>query len=222
MDLDGFVVKKDSPSCGLERVRVYPAAGGAPTRDTRGLFTQALLDQAPLLPIEEEGRLQDARLRDNFLVRVYAHRRLRALFTPRWPLCALVAFHTQAKLLLLAHDEPAYRALGRLVARAKAMARADAAAEYRRLFLGALARVPRPGQHVNVLEHMAGFLRGRATAAERAELGEAIADYRAGHAPRAVPLALIRHQARRYDVAYLLAQTYLLPYPKALMPAHRP
>jgi len=125
----GFVLKKDSPSCGAWRVRVY-GESGSPSRDGRGLFAQALLDRYPLLPVEEEGRLNDPGLRENFVERVFAYRRLRAAFRPRWTVGQIVAFHTREKMIVRAHDEAGYRALGRLVADAGRVPRSAFAAEY--------------------------------------------------------------------------------------------
>jgi uncharacterized protein YbgA (DUF1722 family)/uncharacterized protein YbbK (DUF523 family) len=215
--LDGFIFKKDSPSCGVWRVRVY-GPSGVPTRDGRGLFAAALMRHDPLLPVEEEGRLRDLRLRENFLVRIFMHPRLRRLFHPRWRHAELVRFHTSAKLLLLAHSTEVYRRLGRTVATAAARPRGAVQEEYRRGVLEALAVVPSRGKHVNALEHLAGFLRNRSSADERAELRETIDAYRRGEVPLAVPLTLVRHHVRRHRIEYLEAQLYLVPFPRALRP----
>lgn len=220
-DLDGFVVKKDSPSCGLERVRVYDD-GGMPTRSGRGLFTEALLQRLPDLVVEEEGRLCDPRLRDNFLVRLYAARRLAHFFAGPWTQGALVALHARMKLLLLAHSVPAYRALGRLVAGGRGLARAELAARYRTGVALALAHVPSVGQQVNVLQHMAGYLRDVSPGADRADVHDAIGEYAAGRLARAVPLSLVRHLARRHGLEYLLRQLYLDPYPRLFLRGDAP
>jgi len=170
LDLDGYVLKKDSPSCGMERVKVY--RGAVATRDGRGAFAAVLLDRMPLLPVEEEGRLDDLPLRENFVERVFAHRRLRELFSGRrraggggrsparrgrWTVGDLVRFHAQEKLLLLAHQPEAYRELGRLVAAAKRGPREELARGYCELYMKALARPATRGRHVSVLQHMAGY-----------------------------------------------------------------
>ncbi|HEX6837987.1 MAG TPA: DUF523 and DUF1722 domain-containing protein [Polyangia bacterium] len=209
-DLDGFIVKKDSPSCGLERVRVY-GDDGVPHRSGRGLFTEALLAAQPLLVVEEEGRLRDPTLRENFLVRLAAHRRVRRLFAGDWRLGELVAFHASIKLELLAHSPAAYRALGRLVAHGKSMARAELAATYAATLMAALARVPSTGTHVNVLQHIAGYFSRSIGRDERQELAELIDDYRQKRAPRTSPLTLLRHHARKHGDAYLARQSYLWP-----------
>jgi uncharacterized protein YbgA (DUF1722 family)/uncharacterized protein YbbK (DUF523 family) len=219
-DLSGYVLKKDSPSCGMERVKVYPAAGSG-TRDGRGLFAEALLERFPHLPVEEEGRLGDARLRENFVVRVFAYRRLRRLFASRWTAGKLVAFHTAHKLLLLAHVPAAYARLGRLVADARSLAREELSRRYQAEFMEALARPSTRRLHTNVLQHMAGYFRGRLDVADRDELLGLIEEHRLGRLPLIVPLTLVRHHARRLDVGYLLGQVYLDPHPKELMLLNR-
>ncbi len=213
-DLCGYVLKKDSPSCGMERVKVY--AKGPAARTGRGLFAEALMERMPLLPVEEEGRLNDPRLRENFVERVFAYRRLKDLLGSRWTVGDLVRFHTAEKLLVLAHDPAAYRALGRLVAAAKGRPRAEVAREYGQAFMRGLAKLATPGKHANVLQHMAGFFKDLPLE-ERRELHEAIADYRHGLVPLVVPLTLLGHHVRRYGVAWLQSQSYLQPHPKELM-----
>jgi uncharacterized protein YbgA (DUF1722 family)/uncharacterized protein YbbK (DUF523 family) len=215
LDLDGYVLKKDSPSCGMERVKVY--GGAVATRDGRGAFAAVLLDRLPLLPVEEEGRLNDLPLRENFVERVFAHRRLRELFRRRWTVGDLVRFHSQEKLLVLAHQPEAYRELGRLVAAAKGAPRDELAGRYGELYMKALARPATCGRHVNVLQHMAGYFKDVAAPDERQELQEAIADYRAGLVPLVVPVTLVKHHVRRHGIAYLAEQRYLEPHPKELM-----
>lgn len=216
LELSGYVLKKDSPSCGMERVKIWQPVGQA-TRSGRGLFAEALLDRFGSLPVEEEGRLCDASLRENFVERIFAHRRLRALFRGRWTVGDLVAFHTAHKLLLLAHSEVEYRRLGRLVAAAKSLARADLRERYETGFMEALAKLATPRRHTNVLQHMVGHLRDGLDAGDRAELAALIEDYRLELVPLVVPLALVRHHVRRLDVAYLRDQLYLEPHPKELM-----
>jgi uncharacterized protein YbgA (DUF1722 family)/uncharacterized protein YbbK (DUF523 family) len=216
LGLSGYVLKKDSPSCGMERVKVYDQHG-TPSRSGRGLFAERLLARLPTLPVEEEGRLADARLRENFIERIFAYRRLQALFRPRWTIGELVAFHTAHKLAVMAHSVNAYTRLGQLVATAKARPRADVAREYETVFMEALASVATPARHANVLQHMAGYLKKVLDADARAELAQAIDDYRHGLVPLIVPLTLLRHHVRRHRIEYLLGQTYLDPHPKELM-----
>jgi uncharacterized protein YbgA (DUF1722 family)/uncharacterized protein YbbK (DUF523 family) len=215
LELCGYVLKKDSPSCGMERVRVH-GGRGAPKRDGRGLFAAALMTRIESLPVEEEGRLSDAALRENFVTRVFALQRLRALFRGRLSLGELVAFHTAHKLLLLAHSEPAYRRLGRLVAGAKRLEAAELRARYEHGFMAALAELATRQRHTNVLQHMAGYLRERLDTASRAELGAEIEAYRTGLVARAVPSTLLRHHVRRLRIEYLAGQLYLEPLPRGL------
>ncbi len=199
----------------MERVRVYGPRGGV-ARTGTGLFAAALRAALPGLPVEEEGRLADVRLRESFLVRIFTARRLRALFQPRWTHGDLVAFHSAHKLLLLAHSEPAYRRLGRLVAEGKSLPRAELAARYEREVLLALAQAASTRRHVNVLQHALGHLRGRVEPAARAELGELVAAYRRGLVPLVAPLTLLRHHVRAQRIATLADQLYLAPYPPEL------
>ena len=215
-DLCGYVLKKDSPSCGWERVKVYDAHS-VPAKSGRGLFASALAERLPDLPVEEEGRLSDPRLRENFVERVIGYWRLRGLFGSRWTMGALVRFHTAHKLILMAHSSDAYRQLGRLVAGARAVARDEIARGYTTAFMAALARIATPRRHTNVLKHMVGYFRDRLDAASKAELHATIEDYRRELVPLIVPLTLLRHHVRAQNVTYLRGQLYLEPYPKELM-----
>lgn len=215
MNLSGFVLKKDSPSCGMERVRVYDQ-NGSPARDGRGIFADVLMQRLPLLPVEEDGRLHDARIRENFFERVFAYDRLRRLFTGDWTAGDVVRFHSCEKLLLLSHDPQSYAELGRLVAQVKKLDRNEFTARYQHAFMEALAKKASPGRHVNVLEHIAGYFSEKIGAAERAEIVALLQDYRQGFVPLAVPLALIRHHVSRFRLGYIQAQSYLSPHPKEL------
>jgi uncharacterized protein YbgA (DUF1722 family)/uncharacterized protein YbbK (DUF523 family) len=215
-DLSGYVLKKDSPSCGMERVRLYDE-NGVPARTARGAFAEALLARFPDLPVEEEGRLGDLRLRENFVKRVFAYHRLKAFFAGRWTLGGLVAFHTAHKLVLLAHSPEAYRRIGRLVARAKSLPRSELRASYTSECMAALAVPTSNRRHTNVLQHMLGYFSKDLAAGERQELVGLIDDYRKGLVPLVVPLTLVRHHVRRLGVEYLKGQVYLEPHPKELM-----
>jgi uncharacterized protein YbgA (DUF1722 family)/uncharacterized protein YbbK (DUF523 family) len=214
--LSGYVFKKNSPSCGLERVKVYDARR-APEKSGRGIFAARLTGRFPDLPVEEEGRLSDPRLRENFVERVFAYSRLRALFERSWTVNALVQFHTAHKLILMAHSPDAYRHLGRLVARATAMGRADLERRYRHEFMAALAVLATPRRHTNVLQHMSGYFKTALDRASKAELQAAIDDYRRELVPLIVPVTLLRHHVRVHGVEYLAGQRYLEPHPKELM-----
>jgi uncharacterized protein YbgA (DUF1722 family)/uncharacterized protein YbbK (DUF523 family) len=215
-ELSGYVLKKNSPSCGMERVRVY-GRSGMPTRNGTGLFAAALMRRFPSLPIEEEGRLVDPHLRENFVERVFAYRRLRSFFASRWTLGGLVRFHTAHKLTLMAHSPKDYRALGRFVAEAKGLARDQVSARYELAFMEALKKIATTARHTNVLQHMLGYLRAHLDPDARAELAGMIDDYRRSLAPLIVPIAFFRHYVRKYDIEYLSGQVYLEPHPKELM-----
>jgi uncharacterized protein YbgA (DUF1722 family)/uncharacterized protein YbbK (DUF523 family) len=213
--LDGYILKKDSPSCGMTRVKVYGDTGpSAPVG--RGVFAEALLARLPNLPVEEEGRLNDPRLRENFVERVFAYHRLSTLFAGPWKVGDLVRFHTAHKLTLLAHQPAAYRAMGQLVAGAKALPREALKERYVREFMAALSVLATPAKHANVLQHMLGYLRGVIDASARAEILELIDEHRRGIVPLIVPLTLLRHYVKRQQIAYLEGQSYLEPHPREL------
>jgi uncharacterized protein YbgA (DUF1722 family)/uncharacterized protein YbbK (DUF523 family) len=216
LNLSGYVFKKDSPSCGMARVRIYKAEGGV-TRDGTGLFARAIMNELPLLPVEEEGRLNHPALRENFIERIFAHQRWQAVASGEPSLRALVEFHGAYKFQLLAHSESDYRALGRLVANAKKFGTGEAFDRYGRGFMAAL-RIPATAKkHTNVLEHMTGYFSHELQPTERQELVEIIRDYRGRLIPLVVPITLIRHYVKKYGIDYLQRQSYLAPSPKELM-----
>jgi len=216
LNLSGYVFKKNSPSCGLERVRVYNAKG-MPSRHGRGLFAATITQELPLLPVEEEGRLNDPVLRENFIERVFAYHRWQAICALRKSIGALVDFHTRHKFLLLAHSERHYRHLGRLVATAKGISVAETFEVYGRTFMEALAIHANAKKHANVLDHMMGYFTKELSRDERHELLGVIHDFRHQLIPLIVPITLMRHYGKKYQVAYLQGQLYLEPNPKELM-----
>ncbi len=221
LDLDGYVLKKDSPSCGLERVEVYPAgsaAGGIPARDGRGLFAAALVAALPDLPVEEEGRLNDPSLRESFIARLFVHHRWREGERAGWTRAALMRFHERHKFLLMARNQAGLRRLGRLLGEAgKGTATAELAAAYRAGLTQILRRPASRRGHTNVLHHLAGFVSDALDGDDRAELAATVERYRLGLVPLIVPLTLLRHHVRRQQVAYLQEQVYLEPHPHELM-----
>ena len=215
--LSGYILKKDSPSCGMARVKVWTDdAGRASERKGRGIFAAELARQYPNLPVEEEGRLHDPVLRENFFERVFAYQRLRKLFSTRWNIGALVRWHTTQKLALMAHSPVRYRELGRLVAEARDIPRAELARRYEDEFMSAMRIRATRARHTNAVMHAVGHLKRRLDNASRDELLAVLEDYRLGLVPRIVPLTLVRHHARRLTVEYLLEQSYLNPHPKEL------
>jgi uncharacterized protein YbgA (DUF1722 family)/uncharacterized protein YbbK (DUF523 family) len=216
LDLHGYVLKRGSPSCGLFRVRVYED-GGLPHGNGTGVYARALVEHFPLLPVEEEGRLGDAAIRENFIERVFATARWRAFLARRPGPGDLVAFHTAQKFAVLAHSPSHYAALGRLVSAAGGSRLGARLAEYGALLMQALSIRATRARHANVLQHLAGFFKRQLEGDARAELADVIHDYRRGLVPLVVPLTLIKHHVRRIRVAYLADQTYLSPHPKELM-----
>ena len=214
--LSGYVFKKNSPSCGMARVRVY-SSKGMPERQGRGLFAAAVMERWPLLPVEEEGRLNDLKLRENFIERVFAYHRWQQASAERKSVGALVRFHTRHKYLLLAHSQAHYRQLGKLVATAKQRSLAVLYHDYGRIFMETLAVHASEKTHANVLEHMMGYFSEQLTAAERQELVQLISDFRHQFIPLIAPITLMRHYTRKYQVEYLHGQVYLEPNPKELM-----
>jgi uncharacterized protein YbgA (DUF1722 family) len=202
--LCGYVLKKDSPSCGMERVKIYDA-GQVPAKSGRGIFAARLVERFPNLPVEEEGR------------RVFAYWRLCGLFKGKWSLGALVGFHTAHKLILLAHSPAAYQQLGRLIARARAVPRKELERRYTDVFMAALTMIATRRKHTNVLQHMAGYFKDRLDRESKAELVAAIDDYRRELVPLVVPMTLVRHHLRVHNISYLAGQLYLEPHPKELM-----
>lgn len=214
-ELSGYLLKKNSPSCGMERVRVY-GPKGAPSKTGVGLFAKALLERFPNLPVEEEGRLHDPRLRENWIARVFVYHRLRGLWAGRWTVGDLVKFHTAQKFLVMAHSPQAYQELGRLVARAKQVPRGELREIYETQLMEALKKIATTRRNANVLQHILGFFKRDLDSASRHELLGTIEDYRRGFVPLVVPLTLISHYVRLLGVDYLRDQVYLHPHPKEL------
>jgi uncharacterized protein YbgA (DUF1722 family)/uncharacterized protein YbbK (DUF523 family) len=215
--LHGFVFKKDSPSSGRFRVKVYDV-NGVPKREGVGLFAAAVAERLPMLPTEEEGRLHDMHLRENFIDRVFAHWRWTDLMQSNATPGGLVRFHTSYKLTLMAHSPNHYRTMGRLVAKAGVLAWDDLQADYGALLMEGLQVMTSPGKHANVLQHVMGFLRASLSSQDKAELVGLIDDYRGGTLPLIVPLTILRHHLTRYPAPdWLHQQVYLNPYPKELL-----
>ncbi|MCS6860966.1 MAG: DUF523 and DUF1722 domain-containing protein [Abditibacteriales bacterium] len=215
-NLDGYILKKDSPTCGMERVRVYEP-NGIPHRDGVGMFAQVLMRHCPHLPIEEEGRLHDPRLRENFISRMFAYRRWREMAARGITRANLIRFHEQYKFLLMAHNQEGTRRLGRLLGNAKQFPSDQSLADaYLAEFTAVMRRVPTVRSHTNVLQHLVGYISNQLDNDERAELAETIHQYRRGLLPLIVPLMLLRHYVRKFKTPYLLGQVYLNPHPYEL------
>jgi len=215
LELDGFVLKKNSPSCGLERVRRYAstADGAPPARDGRGIFTLALLQQQESLPLTEEGRLSDARLREDFLSRIFTHHRLRVGLKDASHETVLSA-HAAHKLLYMAHMPQGPAKLGQRLNGGQGISISEMTAEYIRAAMAVMASPTSRGKHANVLQHVLGFFKKTISAAEKQEMLTVITDFARGTQPLAVPLALFRHYLNRHEVPdWLRAQVYFEPFP---------
>lgn len=215
-DLSGYVFKKGSPSCGIERVRIYNEQG-VPSRNGIGLFARGFIEQFPLIPVEEEGRLCDSTLRENFIERVFCYRRWQDLIQRGITRQALIQFHTIHKYLLLAHSPQQYKVLGRLIGQAHQYRPKELAHRYGELFMNTLAVKTTVRKHVNVLQHILGHFKERLSAHEKAELLGVIGDFHQELTPLIVPLTLIKHYVQIFDVRYIRDQIYLNPHPKELM-----
>ena len=214
--LSGFIFKKDSPSCGMARVKVY-SEKGMPQRDGVGIFARAVQEANPLLPVEEEGRLNDSTLRENFVSRVFVYARWQALRQQGLSKKGLLDFHTRHKLLLMAHSPLAYRELGRLLAQLD-NTRLDALAGRYIEQLMQVLKVPASRKHhVNVLQHVMGYLRKHVPAENRADLVDVINDYRRGMLPLVVPVTLLQHHFRSNPHPWVSQQVYMNPHPRELM-----
>jgi uncharacterized protein YbgA (DUF1722 family)/uncharacterized protein YbbK (DUF523 family) len=225
-DLDGYVFKAKSPSCGIRAIPRY-RPDGTVAGHGHGQYAGRVLRAFPLLAVEDEGRLNDAGLREAFCERIFAAARLRELFSGPWSAGDLVAFHARHKLQLLAHDPARYRAAGRIVATAGRTGPvaggapgASTAAGYRDVFLAALASLATPGRHANALQHASSRISRKLDRPRRADLMARIEAYRHGEEPLSVSVALLAHYASGGDFPWLAEQTYLHPYPPGLRLRH--
>ncbi|AKA39626.1 2-thiouracil desulfurase family protein [Yersinia ruckeri] len=215
--LCGYILCAKSPSCGMERVRVYSEKGDFSKKNGTGIFAQELLKQMPWLPIEEDGRLQDSQLRENFVERIYALAELNALWKEGLTRGGLMAFHSRYKLSLLAHSQPEYRQIGPFVATMDQWTSLeDFAKEYRLRLMHLLANKATRSNHTNVLMHVQGYFRRHLNPAQRQELAQLIDRYRQGMQPLLAPITLIKHYMAEYPDPYLAQQRYFDPYPEAL------
>jgi uncharacterized protein YbgA (DUF1722 family)/uncharacterized protein YbbK (DUF523 family) len=215
--LHGFVFKSKSPSSGLYRVKVY-SEHGIPSRIGTGIFPREVMRCFPLLPLEEEGRLHDMGLRENFIERVFVTYRLSCMLEKDPTPAGVVAFHTAHKLTMMAHSPDHYRKMGRLVAQAGNLPWSELIDSYGRLLAEGLQVMATRGRHANVLQHLMGFLKGFLSTEDKAELLRLVQDYQEGLVPLIVPLTLLKHHLSRHPVAdWVHQQVYLHPYPKELM-----
>ena len=214
-DLCGFIFMARSPSSGMERVKVYDEHG-VPHKTGVGMFARAFMEHFPLLPVEENGRLCDARLRENFIERIFTLQRWREMLARGRRRGNLVDFHARHKLLLLAHSPKHYREMGRLVGQAKAWRPTELFEQYQELLMAAMKLKATPRKHANVLQHMLGYFKRQLEPDEKQEMLEVIEQYRRELIPLIVPVTLLAHHVRKYREPYLGQQVYLHPHPAEL------
>ena len=214
-NLCGYIFKSKSPSSGLLRVKVYDK-NGVPSKSGVGLFARAFTEHFPLLPVEEEGRLNDLPIRENFIERIFTLKRWREMLEGGRKRGSLVEFHTRHKLLLLAHSPEHYRQMGKLVARPDALSPTELFDTYQALLMQAMERKATVKKHINVIQHMLGYFKKELTSDEKQEMLEILEHYRNGDYPLIVPLTLLNHYVRKYDPPYLRKQYYLNPHPLEL------
>jgi uncharacterized protein YbgA (DUF1722 family)/uncharacterized protein YbbK (DUF523 family) len=215
-DVSGYVFKRGSPSCGMERVRVY-SDKGMPVDSGAGLYAQTIMQALPLLPVEEEGRLMDPVLRENFIERVFVYHRWQLLCEGEFTPADLIDFHTRHKFSILAHDETVYRELGKMVAEAGTADLHQLRQRYAVLLMAAMKQRATRKLHSNVLVHIMGFLKDKIDSGDKAELLEVFERYRHGKIPLIVPVTLLKHHLRRNPDPYIERQYYLNPHPEELM-----
>jgi uncharacterized protein YbgA (DUF1722 family)/uncharacterized protein YbbK (DUF523 family) len=214
-DLCGFIFKSRSPSSGMERVKVYNE-NGIPVKKGVGMFARAFMAHFPLIPVEEDGRLHDPKLRENFIERIFTFKRWRDTRAERESRGNLVSFHTDHKMLILSHSPQHHRMMGKLVAQAKEISLKELYQRYQKLLMEALRLKSTPKKNVNVLTHILGYFKKQLSADEKQEMLEIVDLYRRGNVPLIVPITLINHYVRKYDQPYLKEQYYLYPHPAEL------
>jgi uncharacterized protein YbgA (DUF1722 family) len=213
--LCGFIFKSDSPSSGMERVKVY-GHRGVPQKVGVGVFARIFMEHFPLTPVEEDGRLHDPLLRENFIERIFTLRRYREIMVEKKRIRSLMDFHTRNKLLLMAHSPKHLKGMGHLVAHAKEFSDKDLIDQYEKLLMEAMSLKPSAAKHTNVLNHIMGYFKKNLSADEKQELQEIIDEYRRGIIPLIVPVTLFNHYASKYREPYLKEQIYLKPHPLEL------
>ena len=214
-ELCGYILKKDSPSCGMERVKLYKSEMAE--RKGVGLYAERLMENFPNLPVEEEGRLGDARLRENFIQRVYIFSRWKSVKQNGFSLSQLQNFHARHKYIFMSHDQIRAKQLGNLLANGSATELEDLSSTYLTEMMALLKKVASRNNHVNTLQHIQGYLKKQLTADDKQEMQASIEAYRRGLLPLIVPITLLRHHFRLYPNAYITESFYMQPHPGELM-----
>ncbi|MCR8921308.1 DUF523 and DUF1722 domain-containing protein [Dasania sp. GY-MA-18] len=215
-DFDGYILMKNSPSCGLERIKIYQANGYPHKQRGQGLFTAALIKRYPLLPVEEEGRLHDPHLKENFILRVYAHHYFKQEVLSAPDHHALIQFHSRYKYILMAHNQELYRELGRILSNAQESEINALSQQYLKLFMQALSKPASHKNHSNTLLHILGYLKKTVPSEARQNIAEVIHKYRQNQLPLSTPITLLKHYIEQYGTDYIKSQRYFEPYPEAL------
>jgi uncharacterized protein YbgA (DUF1722 family)/uncharacterized protein YbbK (DUF523 family) len=210
--LCGYILKKDSPSCGMERVKVYDS--NHPQKTGIGIYAGRMMANNPLLPVEEEGRLGDPKLRENFIRRIYIFHRWKKLMAEGLSPAKLTRFHARHKLIIMSHAN--YADLGKLLAGVNKKNVEEIANTYISQLMKILKKPPSRNNHVNVLQHIQGYLKKCLHADDKAELSELINSYRRGDIPLIVPLTLLKHHFRKNPDPYIEDSYYMNPYPAEL------
>ena len=214
-DLCGFIFKSDSPSSGMIRVKVYNEKG-MPHKVGIGMFARAFMEHFPLIPVEDDGRLNDPLIRENFILQIFTMKRWRDNLARKPGMGNLVGFHTRNKLLIMSHSPKHYRSMGKLVADGKKMPIEELHQQYQLQLMEALKLKTTIRKHMNVLQHVMGYFKKQLSSDEKKELLEVFDHYRSELVPLIVPITLINHYVRKYDQPYLKQQTYLKPHPVEL------
>lgn len=214
--LDGYILMKKSPSCGLERIKVYQENGHPHMQRTQGLFTQALQNRYPLLPVEEEGRLNDPKLRENFILRVFTHHDYRHSVGDKPTMHKLIAFHSRYKYMVMAHSQSTYKSLGKLLSGQDSRPVELIASDYFTQLMSTLAKPANRKNHCNVLIHLVGYLKRQVDVTIRKDILDVVEQYRRGEVNLATPMTLLHHYLKQYGSQYINQQSYFKPYPAPL------
>ena len=215
-DLCGYIFMKNSPSCGVFRVKVYQENGYPAATPGRGLYARAFMDAHPLLPVEESGRLCDPLLRENFITRVFAYANWQALIREGLSASSILDFHVRYKYCLMAHSREKYAELGRMLADVGKHDPEDVGERYFAALMATLSTLASRKTHTNVLMHLQGYLKKKISAREKAELAKIIEQYRTAQLPLIVPVTLLKHHFSNHPDPYINKQAYLQPYPDDL------
>ncbi len=217
LNLSGYVFKSKSPSCGWRSVKVYDLNGNIVSYSGKGIFASRIMESFPLIPVEDEGRLNDQNLKDSFITRIFVFERLKHFMNSYYEPVDFIEFHTRMKLLIMAHSPKHLRTLGKMIAEANWKQKREFAYDYAVLLMEALRLKATGAKNRNVLEHILGYFKKMMSDIEKEQAREVIVEYYRGNIPLVVPLTILRNAAEKYETEYLMKQFYLSPYPYDLM-----